>query len=493
MRVGLWNISIAALILLAGCGGQRAEFTSREELDELIPEAQAHVQTVLNGDEEFVGYFGSPTNSVAWERLAVQFHGATGVYGEPPEEGASDAATFPISLVESNRPIEAGQEFVWLSGDNVRSEPYRVESINEDEGTITIDRPLDAQPETGDRFAIAPGVVLQHGRTLYAEHCQHCHGVTGDGNGPTAKYLNPPPRDYRLGKFKFTSTNSSAKANREDLARVIENGIPGTYMPSFKLLEADELQAIVEYIRWLAMRGENEYRIVRTLANDYSHEAVDSAVASARESDSELSSREAREQVVAEMMEYLDGDWEEEFNDDTKFQAEQWRASEDVAALVLPTVARVPNTPESRARGRELYLGQKAKCATCHGDAGLGDGPQTLAVQKNPITNADFDEPGLFDDWGNPLKPRNLTRGMYRGGRRPLDLYRRLHAGIKGTPMPAFGTVLQDEQIWDIVNYITHIPFEAREQRPGAGAGESRPEPEEVAATAPNEEVQIAN
>ena len=26
---------------------------------------------------------------------------------------------------------------------------------------------------------------------LYREHCAHCHGVTGDGMGPTAAVLNP--------------------------------------------------------------------------------------------------------------------------------------------------------------------------------------------------------------------------------------------------------------------------------------------------------------
>ena len=41
--------------------------------------------------------------------------------------------------------------------------------------------------------------------------------------------------------------------------------------------------------------------------------------------------------------------------------------------------------------------------------------------------------------------------------------YRRLSAGIKGTPMPAFSSALNDEQIWDIVNYVMSVPFEGRE------------------------------
>ena len=29
---------------------------------------------------------------------------------------------------------------------------------------------------------------------LYREHCAHCHGISGDGVGPTAVFLNPYPR-----------------------------------------------------------------------------------------------------------------------------------------------------------------------------------------------------------------------------------------------------------------------------------------------------------
>ena len=53
---------------------------------------------------------------------------------------------------------------------------------------------------------------VPHG--LYREHCAHCHGITGDGAGPTAAILNPYPRDFRLGKFKFKSTPAWESANQ---------------------------------------------------------------------------------------------------------------------------------------------------------------------------------------------------------------------------------------------------------------------------------------
>ena len=141
----------------------------------------------------------------------------------------------------------------------------------------------------------------------------------------------------------------------------------------------------------------------------------------------------------------------------------------------MPKVNRTPSSPESIARGQVLFNGPVAKCNTCHGAAGLGDGPQTQLVQEGETI------PGLFDKWGNEIEPRNLRTGIYRGGRRPIDLYRRIRAGIKGTPMPPFGT-LSDEEVWDLVNYVMSIPFEERELGEGPYVPASKPA-ESVAVT----------
>ena len=56
--------------------------------------------------------------------------------------------------------------------------------------------------------AAGPVASLEDGEAqgLYREHCVHCHGISGDGSGPTSAFLNPYPRDFRLGKFKYKST-----------------------------------------------------------------------------------------------------------------------------------------------------------------------------------------------------------------------------------------------------------------------------------------------
>jgi hypothetical protein len=91
---------------------------------------------------------------------------------------------------------------------------------------------------------------------------------------------------------------------------------------------------------------------------------------------------------------------------------------------------------------------------------GRGDGYATEDFWPKKGTKELYPKRGLHDDWGKPLAPRNLTLGQYRGGRRPVDIFRRVYAGIKGTPMPGFGgTSLKDEEIWDLVNYVMSIPY----------------------------------
>src|SRR5690606_27876037 len=105
----------------------------------------------------------------------------------------------------------------------------------------------------------------------------------------------------------------------------------------------------------------------------------------------------------------------------------------------------------------------------CHGPNGLGDGGgDDLHDDWNKV-KADWQKintDGRIEDaFALPiqeLRPRNLRLGIYRGGQRPVDIYRRIHAGIKGTPMPAAGNVLKPEQIWDVVNYVKQLPYEEK-------------------------------
>ena len=55
------------------------------------------------------------------------------------------------------------------------------------------------------------------GGEVYKLYCQSCHGETGDGQGPVGKALNPAPRDFRKGDFKYGGSD-------QDIFDVISNG-----------------------------------------------------------------------------------------------------------------------------------------------------------------------------------------------------------------------------------------------------------------------------
>jgi mono/diheme cytochrome c family protein len=56
---------------------------------------------------------------------------------------------------------------------------------------------------------------------------------------------------------------------------------------------------------------------------------------------------------------------------------------------------------------------------------------------------------------------------MYRGGRRPLDLYWRVHSGINGVTMPASISTLTPEEVWDVVNFLQVLPYPKMREKYG--------------------------
>ncbi len=108
-----------------------------------------------------------------------------------------------------------------------------------------------------------------------------------------------------------------------------------------------------------------------------------------------------------------------------------------------------PEPPEDSASvdlGRALFA---EHCAKCHGPLGHGDGP-TAAT--------------LVDDAGFPIRPRDLNSGVFKGSPRPELLYRRIVAGIPGTPMPqsAFESPTDG---WHLVHYVRSLSSERLRER----------------------------
>ncbi len=71
---------------------------------------------------------------------------------------------------------------------------------------------------------------------LHYNACATCHGIKGDGNGPSAYQLDPKPREFILGVYKCRSTPSGSLPTDEDMFKSIKRGFNGTKMPSWKFL-----------------------------------------------------------------------------------------------------------------------------------------------------------------------------------------------------------------------------------------------------------------
>lgn len=103
---------------------------------------------------------------------------------------------------------------------------------------------------TSERMsALEQAELLKQGRELYVQNCAGCHGLKGDGHGPAARWLNPKPRDFRDGVYKFRSTPAGALPTDGDLMRTLTAGVIGTSMPSWHLVPDRHRYALVQYIK----------------------------------------------------------------------------------------------------------------------------------------------------------------------------------------------------------------------------------------------------
>jgi mono/diheme cytochrome c family protein len=311
-------------------------------------------------------------------------------------------------------------------------DPAALKAVDEGLTADEIINTLDIGPEK-----------LAEGSRLYRQHCLHCHGMPGNGRGPTGFWVNPPPRDYRQGVFKYTSSNQDQnlrKPRREDILHVLTVGIDGTSMPSFGLLPQAQLQVIASYVIHLSLRGEvelltmldqlREKKVVTALRGDLQNPTV----------------KQAMEDYLA-------------------LSASRWLAAQKPDAAIKPDGYTYGDSEsallESAARGSKLFLGPGG-CISCH---------QNFGRESNLS----------YDSWGTIVRGRNLYDGIFRGGRRPIDLYFRIYGGINGAGMTAYKDLkslikpeeigLTEEQmkatdpLWDLVNFLRALPYPDLRQR----------------------------
>jgi mono/diheme cytochrome c family protein len=377
-----------------------------------------------------------------------------------------------VEAVENDTSIEYQKEIANVLGGlfGTPDQPYALPETGLDRGRLRV----AAGPAWSDQAG------TNHG--LFRRHCVHCHGINGDGRGPTARFLNPYPRDYRQAVYKFKSTYRSARPTDDDLHRVLMNGVPGTAMPSFSLLPSSEVDALIEYVKYLSMRGQVETELIRYVYNELGEEEkVDDNGDPILDEEGEPEmerialdpehNADQRDAIMDMLAEIVDG----------------WNAANE--QIIVPDPEQTPDPNRSQkeidasiVKGRELFYGMTANCVKCHGPTGLGDGQQddqddwekahksfleTLSRESDPALVSEMEE---VADTLYPVRnaiPRDLRKGIYRGGRRRIDLFWRIYAGIAGAPMPGLGPAsagatgtLTEEEMWNLVDYVLALPYE---------------------------------
>ncbi len=239
---------------------------------------------------------------------------------------------------------------------------------------LAADKPTKPMPEATEE-------LLEQGQAIYFKRCSFCHGLLGDGEGPAAKYLDPRPRDFTLGTFKFRTTQSGELPTNEDLFRTVSRGLPSTGMQAF---DNDLIKnGLSEDDRWRVIA------YIKTFAQEF---------------------------------------------DDPDFDPVK------TGKVIALPANRAPFNAETIAKGKLVF--EKAKCWSCHGKLGRGDG------------NKEFRK----DDWGFPIRIRNVTHlWKIKAGTEVEDIYMRFTSGISGTPMPSFVKTLNEEDRWNLANYIKSL------------------------------------
>ncbi len=99
--------------------------------------------------------------------------------------------------------------------------------------------------------------ALEHGRVVYTGYCRPCHGDQGDGKGAAAPGLQPPPRDLRLGVYKFAAVATGQLPTDADFVRIIRGGLHGTAMQAWDVPVA-ELDDLIQYVKSFSPRWQKE-------------------------------------------------------------------------------------------------------------------------------------------------------------------------------------------------------------------------------------------
>ncbi len=229
-------------------------------------------------------------------------------------------------------------------------------------------------------------------------YTQHCAACHGEtGDGNgTAARFLSPKPRNFRAGYYRLVSTQNGVPTVDDIVAVLDRGMPGSSMPP-----------------WPAL-GDVERRLLAAYIKDFRKQEI----------------RAQEVALAAEDGEKVDEEELQEILDVLTIPGE---------AVKFPAIAA--SSAAGIARGKAVFL--KAGCASCHGNEGKGDGGTKQVTSE-----------------GLPIRPRDLTQGVFKGSPDLRSVYIRTQAGMPGTPMPATST-LTHEQISDLVHFVLSLSDEA--------------------------------
>ena len=313
--------------------------------------------------------------------------------------------------------------------------------------------------------SVAAAGDLELGRRIYNFRCYYCHGYSGNARTLAATFLNPKPIDF--------TTISPNSLSRERMLQSIQSGRPGTAMMSFdSVLQANEIAAVTDFVRQEFMVAKAENTRYHTEENGwFNHGRYSIAYPFAlgeipldtpweqltpeqaagkrlfmtscvschdrgRENNEEL--RWESRAVSYPRNEFSPGD--NLASQKTVLQNKNNNLATNKPAVDATTSAtpyvlhdrppQLSGLTATEARGEKLF---QQNCAFCHSADGTA---------RNWIGS--FMEP----------HPRDLTKSPVMDSMTRTRLRTVIRDGLTGTSMPAWKSVLSEQQIEDVIAYV---------------------------------------
>lgn len=116
--------------------------------------------------------------------------------------------------------------------------------------------PRFTAPMTLSGVEVAPD-VLNRGERVFMMYCASCHGEDGSGQGPAARSLVKPPRDFRAADFAYVSGGPGELPTDADLDVTIRNGRVENGMPAWNGLTDPDRHAVIQFIKTFSPRWQS--------------------------------------------------------------------------------------------------------------------------------------------------------------------------------------------------------------------------------------------